>query len=67
MRDIGQFLTHYPGQMDYWEIVNKQMTQMLLKKYPMLASITSVIEVGPTRSLPHVRLCIVTRSRQGTQ
>jgi hypothetical protein len=67
MRDIGQFLTHYPGQMTYWEIVNKQMTQMLLKKYPMLATITSVIEVGPTRSLPHVRLCIVTRSRSGTQ
>ena len=67
MRDIDQFLTYYPGQMDYWEIVNKQMTQMLMKKYPMLASITSVNEVGPTRSLPHVRLCIVTRSRSGTQ
>jgi len=67
MRDIDQFLTRYPGQMDYWEIVNKQMTQMLMNKYPMLASITSVIEVGPTPSLPHVRLCIVTRSRSGTQ
>jgi hypothetical protein len=66
MRDIDQFLTHYPSQMDYWEIVNKQMTQMLLKKYPMLASITSVIEVGPTPSLPHVRFCTVTRSRSGS-
>lgn len=67
MRDINQFLTHYPGQMDYWEIVNKQMTQMLMKKYPMLSSLTCVIEVGATRTLPHVRLCIVTRNRSGSQ
>ena len=67
MREIEQFLTHYPRPMDYWEIVNKHLTQMLLKKYPMLASVTSVIEVGPTRSVPHARLCIVTRSRSGSQ
>src|SRR5204862_468908 len=34
MRDIEQFLSHYPRPMDYWEIVNKHMTQMLLRKYP---------------------------------
>jgi hypothetical protein len=63
MRDVRGFLTGYPNEADYWEIVNKKLTRMLLERYPSLAEVTSTIEVSPTPSLPHVRASTVTRAR----
>jgi hypothetical protein len=63
MRDLREFLTGYPNETDYWEIVNKKLTGMLLERYPSLASVTSTIQVSPTASLPHVRASTVTRTR----
>ena len=60
-KDVQDFLENYPNKTDYWEIVNKQMTLTMLKKYPMLSSIKSEIQVSPSQSVPYLRSSIVTR------
>ncbi len=62
-KDIEDFLNNYPNKVDYWEILNKKLTLLVLKKYPMLSSITSEIEVSPLPKVSYLRSSIVTRSR----
>ena len=61
LNDIQDFLTNYPNEADYWEIVNKNLTLMVLKKYPVLSSVTSEIQVSPSRLTPYKRSSITTR------
>ena len=63
-RDIETFLTNYPNEKDYWEIVNKALTSMLLKKYPPLAIITCEITVDPVANSPYTRSSRVVRERE---
>lgn len=60
-KDIEAFLNNYPNKVDYWEILNRKLTFLVLKKYPMLSSITSEIQVSPTQSVSYLRSSIVTR------
>ena len=60
-KDIQDFLTNYPNDGDYWEIVNKKLTQMVLEKYPVLSSITSEMQVSPSRLNSYIRSSIATR------
>jgi hypothetical protein len=62
-KDVETLLNNYPNKTDYWEIVNKQVTALLLKKYPALTSVTSEFEVKPSRNVPYTRSSTVTRSR----
>jgi hypothetical protein len=62
-KDIETFLTGYPNESTYWEIVNKELTQMVLAKYPALLSITCEIAVAPSQRHPFNRASIVTRQR----
>lgn len=62
-KDIEEFLNNYPNKTDYWEILNKKLTLMVLKKYPMLSSITSKIQVSPSQKVSYLRSSIVTRSQ----
>ena len=62
-KDIQDFLENYPDEIGYWEIVNKKLTLMVLKKYPVLSSITSEIQVSPSRLVPYLRSSIATRHR----
>jgi len=61
VKDIEDFLNNYPNKVDYWEILNKNLTLTVLKKYPMLSSITSEIQVSPSQLIPYLRSSIVTR------
>lgn len=63
LKDIQDFLENYPDEVGYWEIVNKKLTLMILKKYPVLISITSEIQVSPSRLVPFLRSSIVTRQQ----
>jgi hypothetical protein len=63
LRDIEDFLNNYPNKIDYWEILNKKLTQMVLKKYPMLATITSEIQVSPSKSVSYLRSSTVRRNQ----
>ena len=62
-KDVETFLTDYPNDDDYWEIVNKHVTEMLLKKYPSLTSLTSEMKVDPSSLIPYTRTSRVTRHR----
>lgn len=62
-KDVETLLSNYPNKDDYWEIVNKQVTALLLKKYPALASVTCELKVDPSRNVPYSRASRVTRER----
>jgi hypothetical protein len=62
-KDIETFLNNYPNETDYWEILNKKMTSMVIKKYRSLTSVTADIEVLPSSVVPFLRSSTVTRSR----
>jgi hypothetical protein len=62
-KDVETFLTNYPNEDDYWEIVNKNLTLSLLKKYSEISSITSEVTADPTRLDPYVRSSRVIRER----
>ena len=62
-KDVETLLNNYPDEDDYWEIVNKEITALLLKKYPGIVSITSEIKVDPSSVVPYTRSSRVTRER----
>jgi hypothetical protein len=62
-KDIETLLTNYPNETDYWEIVNKKITLLILDKYSSIESVTSKIEVSPTTAVPYLRSSIVSRTR----
>ena len=64
-KDVETLLTNYPNEDDYWEIVNKRITAVLMNKYPALASVTSEVSVSPTKLIPFLRMSCVTRERAG--
>src|SRR4028118_1478278 len=67
---VDNFLTKYPNETDFWEIVNKNLTQNILNENPALAAIDININVLPSQSLPYNRTSKVTRTQpsnpQGT-
>ncbi|MBE9092581.1 NHL repeat-containing protein [Tychonema sp. LEGE 07203] len=69
-QSIDNFLTKYPNETDFWEVVNKKLTQNILNENPSLASINVDFKVLPTQSLPYNRTSKVTRTQptnpQGT-
>lgn len=66
-KDAETFLTNYPNEDDYWEIVNKQITALLLKKYSGVAAVTCEIKVDPTSVVPYTRTSRVKRERSLTR
>ncbi len=62
-KDIEEFLNNYPNKVDYWEILNKKLTLLMLRKYPMIESITSEIQVSPSQKVDYLRSSIITRRR----
>ncbi len=66
-KDIETLLNNYPNKDDYWEIVNKQITSMLLNKYAGITSVTCEIKVDPSSLIPYTRSSRVTRERAPTK
>ena len=62
-KDVETLLANYPNKDDYWEIVNKQITLLLLNKYPGIASVTCDLKVDPSSLVPYTRSSRVTRDR----
>ena len=65
-KDVETLLSNYPNKDDYWEIVNKQLTSLLLNKYRGLTSVTCEIKVDPSSLIPYTRTSRVTRTRKRT-
>ena len=66
-KDVETLLTNYPNEDDYWEIVNKQITALLLKKYPGVVAVTCEIKVDPSSVVPYTRTSRVTRERSAAR
>lgn len=66
-KDVETLLTNYPNEDDYWEIVNKEVTSLLFKKYPALTSVTCELKVDPSPLVPYSRSSRVTRERGATR
>jgi hypothetical protein len=66
-KDIESLLTNYPNETDYWEIVNKQITSLLLKKFAAIMSITCELKADPTPLDPYIRASRVTRERSSVK
>ena len=62
-KDVETPLNNYPNEDDYWEIVNKNVTSLLMKKYPALATINCELKADPTRLDPYTRSSRVIRER----
>ena len=62
-KDVETLLSNYPNKDDYWEIVNKQITSLLLNKYPAITTVTCELKVDPSSLIPYARLSRVTRER----
>ena len=62
-KDLETLLNNYPNEDDYWEIVNKQITSLLLNKYPAITSVTCELKVDPSSLIPYTRSSRVTRER----
>ncbi|PYS71991.1 MAG: hypothetical protein DMF69_08845 [Acidobacteria bacterium] len=62
-KDIETLLKNYPNGDDYWELVNKRLTSLVLEKYPAVAKATITIQVSPSAGVPYTRSSIVTRER----
>lgn len=66
-KDVETLLNNYPNEDDYWEIVNKEVTSLLLKKYPAITSVTCELKVDPSRNVQFTRSSRVTRERSVTR
>jgi hypothetical protein len=62
-RACEEFLSGYPDKKAFWEVVNKELTAVLLEKFPALASVTVEIQVPATSAIPYARSSTVTRHR----
>jgi hypothetical protein len=62
-KDVETLLSNYPKKDDYWEIVNKQITSLLLNKYPAITSVTCELKVDPSSLIPYTRSSRVRRER----
>lgn len=61
--EISHFLRNYPNEDDYWEIINRELSETLLQDYPELSSVSIMIEVLPTERLPYTRASMINQSR----
>ena len=66
-KDVETLLANYQNKDDYWEIVNKRITLMLLNKYQGLTSVTCELKVDPSSLVPYTRSSRVTRERATTK
>ncbi|MGA9379353.1 MAG: hypothetical protein WBV73_11340 [Phormidium sp.] len=64
-QSVNQFLINYPNETDFWEILNKNLTEKLLAENPVMQSLTVDIDILPSVSVPYQISSTVTRDRQG--
>ncbi|NER00861.1 MAG: hypothetical protein F6K30_29915, partial [Cyanothece sp. SIO2G6] len=63
---VIQFITDYPTKTDYWEIINKKLTRLLLDRYPQMSGITSHITIISNQVIPFTKeSSLVTMNRPG--
>ena len=62
-KDIENLLSNYPNKKEYWEIVNKKITSMVLDRYPVVINVVSEIQVSAAKLNTYMVTSTVTRKR----
>jgi hypothetical protein len=62
-KEVSTYLTNYPNNTDYWEIVNKNLVKRLLDRYPQMSSLSIELGVLPAPQEPFARSSIVRSTR----
>jgi hypothetical protein len=62
---IQQILSNYPNENDYWEVVNRNLTHIIIRENPELASLAVTLEVMPRQRLPYISTTTVSRTTEG--
>lgn len=57
---INEFLTTYPNEWDFWEILNQKLVKAVFYSHPVMSSLTIKLEVLPNDKLPNIRTTTVT-------
>lgn len=57
---VTQFLVEYPNENDYWEVVNRRLTETILQEHPEIRSLTISLEVLPRDPIPYTGISTVT-------
>jgi hypothetical protein len=63
VKEIDHYLTKYPNETDYWEIVNKNLAKHLIKTYPQMDSLNLELGVMPTPKAAFARSSTVRHTR----
>ena len=62
-RDVETYLSKYPNKTDYWEIVNKKLTELILHRYLPISRVRSEVEISASPLVPYDRVSTATRVR----
>jgi hypothetical protein len=60
---IKAYLAGYPNKDEYWEVINKELVLMVIGKYQALESLTSELEMRPSKTDPDFNSSKVTCHR----
>ena len=60
---IEDKLHNYPNHTDYWEVVNKRLADLVMRKFATLDRVAIAIEVSPTSNVPYSRSSFITADR----
>lgn len=63
--EIDQFLSRYPNETDYWEVINRELAKTILQYHSELSSVSITLEILPNERIPYNRASIVTQNRNG--
>ena len=61
--EIDKYLKRYPNETDFWEILNKNLVDFVLDKYPSIGSLRIRVEVRPNVAAKYARHSTVLKTR----
>jgi hypothetical protein len=62
-KTIEEYLHNYPDKNRYWELLNKDIVQLLISKYSAFANVTSKLYIYPSPHETFARTTVVTAKR----
>lgn len=62
-KTVEDYMQNYPDKNRYWELLNKDIAQLLINTYPAFASVTSKLHIYPSPHETFARTTVVTEKR----
>ncbi|ANV83884.1 hypothetical protein AWQ21_05500 [Picosynechococcus sp. PCC 7003] len=62
--EIDRFLKAYPNETDYWEIVNRHLTELIFANHPQMSALKIKIDIAKgSKAEPYARHSVVSLTR----